>query len=222
MLLMNFFLMVGFIQGTNNFLKPLTEEEEKKYINEMDNGSIEAKNILIEHNLRLVAHIAKKFYDTNYEKDDLISVGTIGLIKGVNSFDSSKNAKLSTYCSRCIENEIYMLFRRNKKRQTDISLSETIGIDKDGNEVRIEDKISDDNTNTELEVETKDNINKMNELLDKTLKKKELSILKMRYGINCMPKTQKEIGKILNMSRSYVSRVEKRALSKMLEAMEKR
>lgn len=214
--------MLGFIQNSNNFLKPLSEEDERKYIKEMDRGSVEAKNLLIEHNLRLVAHIAKKFHDTNFERDDLISVGTIGLIKGINSFDSSKNAKLSTYCSRCIENEIYMLFRRNKKRQGDVSLSETIGIDKDGNEVRIEDKISDINTNTELEVEIKDNIEKMNGLLERVLKQKELSILKMRYGINCVPKTQKEIGKVLNMSRSYVSRVEKRALDKMFNAMENR
>lgn len=215
------FFMIGFIQNNNNFQKPLSEKEEKKYIEDMNNGSIEAKNLLIEHNLRLVAHIAKKFYDSNYENDDLISVGAIGLIKGVNSFDNKKNAKLSTYCSRCIENEIYMLFRRNKKRQMDISLSETIGIDKDGNEVKIEDKIPDDNKNTELEVEIRDNIDKMNSLLNKTLKEKELIILKMRYGIDCNPKTQKEIGKILAMSRSYVSRVEKRALNKMLEAMEK-
>ena len=198
------------------FLEPLSSEEEKKYILEKMNGSVEARNKLIEHNLRLVAHIVKK-YDSKYvDNDDLISIGTIGLIKGVDTFSLSKNVKITTYCARCIENEILMYFRKNNKYSKDISINETVGYDKDGNEICIQDLIKCENTNFIEDIDLKDNIEKLYKYMD-VLNEREKKIIINRYGLDKNKEnTQKTISKKMGISRSYVSRIEKRALTKLL------
>ena len=198
------------------FLEPLSREEEEKYLREMANGSNEARCKLIEHNLRLVAHIVKKYEDKNVDKDDLISVGTIGLIKGIDSYDDSKNIRITTYAARCIENEILMFFRSNKKFNNDISLNDYIGLDKDGNEIALIDVLPSDEDDVATKI-----LNNMNvELLHKhlnVLNKREKDIIIKRYGLFNSPiYTQKRIASELSISRSYVSRIEKRALTKLL------
>ena len=207
---------VGYIQSGNLFPEPLTQEEEKFYLEEMKNGSIEARNILIERNLRLVAHISKKYSSTNVDQDDLISIGSIGLIKGINSFDSSKSFKLATYIARCIENEILMYLRSNKKRMADVYLNEPIGKDKDENEVTLEEVLENNERNIEDEVDIKLKIKKLYDKMKKVLKEREKIIIELRFGLNGkVPKTQKEIAKMLNISRSYVSRIETKAIGKL-------
>ena len=207
---------VGYIQSGNLFPEPLTQEEEKFYLEEMKNGSIEARNILIERNLRLVAHISKKYSSTNVDQDDLISIGSIGLIKGINSFDSSKSFKLATYIARCIENEILMYLRSNKKRMADVYLNEPIGKDKDDNEVTLEEVLENNERNIEDEVDIKLKIKKLYDKMKKVLKEREKIIIELRFGLNGkVPKTQKEIAKMLNISRSYVSRIETKAIGKL-------
>ena len=198
------------------FLEPLSSEEEKKYILEKMNGSVEARNKLIEHNLRLVAHIVKK-YDSKYvDNDDLISIGTIGLIKGVDTFSLSKNVKITTYCARCIENEILMYFRKNNKYSKDISINETVGFDKDGNEIEIQDIIQVENTDFCDDIDLRDNIKSLYKYIN-VLTPREKRIIIKRYGLdNTREETQKTISKRLGISRSYVSRIEKRALTKLL------
>ncbi len=205
----------GFI-GTNKvFLQPLSREEEAYYLDRYFEGDEEAKQKLIEHNLRLTAHIAKKFSLGNCDNDELISIGTIGLIKGVNTFKADKKTRLSTYVSRCIENELLMWLRNQKKYKGDLSLQQALGVDKDGNEVTFEDKLCDQGKCVESEVETQIQINEMNLILDKILTQDELTVIKYRYGINCEELTQREIAEIMNISRSYVSRIEKKALKKL-------
>ncbi len=211
--------MVGYISSGSAFEKPLTQEEEAKYLEEFANGSVEAKNILIERNLRLVAHIAKKYNNFNGDNEDLISIGTVGLIKGILTYKSDKNSKLSTYAARCIDNEILMSLRSSKKFRNDMHLQEPIGVDKEGNEVHIEDKLSDEEKNVEREVETNLEIVEMLKKVDEVLDDKEKEIIKMRYGIDCIEKPQREIAKLMGISRSYVSRIEKRALNKLKKAM---
>lgn len=207
---------VGYIQSGNLFPEPLTQEEEKFYLEEMKNGSIEARNILIERNLRLVAHISKKYSSTNVDQDDLISIGSIGLIKGINSFDSSKSFKLATYIARCIENEILMYLRSNKKRMADVYLNEPIGKDKDDNEVTLEEVLENNERNIEDEVDIKLKIKRLYDKMKKVLKEREKIIIELRFGLNGkVPKTQKEIAKMLNISRSYVSRIETKAIGKL-------
>ena len=207
---------VGYIQSGNLFPEPLTQEEEKFYLEEMKNGSIEARNILIERNLRLVAHISKKYSSTNVDQDDLISIGSIGLIKGINSFDSSKSFKLATYIARCIENEILMYLRSNKKRMADVYLNEPIGKDKDDNEVTLEEVLENNERNIEDEVDIKLKIKKLYDKMKKVLKEREKIIIELRFGLNGkVPKTQKEIAKMLNISRSYVSRIQTKAIGKL-------
>ena len=198
------------------FLEPLSSEEEKKYILEKMNGSVEARNKLIEHNLRLVAHIVKK-YDSKYvDNDDLISIGTIGLIKGVDTFSLSKNVKITTYCARCIENEILMYFRKNNKYSKDISINEAVGFDKDGNEIEIGDLLEVENTDFCDDIDLKDNIKSLYKYIN-VLTPREKRIIIKRYGLdNTREETQKSISKRLGISRSYVSRIEKRALTKLL------
>ncbi len=202
--------------SNNVFPDPLNKEEEEKYIDLMLKGNKEARNKLIEHNLRLVAHIVKKFETKNTDSDDLISIGTIGLIKGIDSYKNDHKTKITTYCARCIENEILMFFRSNKKNDNTVSLNDSIGYDKDGNEINLIDIIKDNELDMLTELHNKDNIN----LLVKYLKKlspREKEIIIKRYGLNnTKEKTQKEIAKDLNISRSYVSRIEKRALTKIL------
>jgi RNA polymerase sporulation-specific sigma factor len=198
------------------FKDPLSEKEEKYHIKEMGNGSIKSREILIEHNLRLVAHIVKKYGEKGDSLDDLISIGTIGLIKGIDSFSKSNGAKLTTYCARCIENEILMYYRNNKKNSKNISLDESIGFDKEGNEITIVDIIKTPEPDFISDITTKDNIKKLNKYID-ILNPREKNIIIKRYGLyNEKETTQKEIAKELNISRSYVSRIEKRALTKLL------
>ena len=198
------------------FKDPLTTEEENFHINEMKNGSQKSREILIEHNLRLVAHIVKKYNEKGNNLDDLISIGTIGLIKGIDSFSNSNGAKLTTYCARCIENEILMHYRNSKKNNKNISLDEGIGFDKEGNEITIIDIIKTPNPDFIDDINIKDDIIKLNKYLD-VLNKREKNIIIKRYGLfNEKELTQKSIAKELNISRSYVSRIEKRALTKVL------
>lgn len=207
------------IGGSNAFLKQLTKEEEEYYIKAYENGDKEAENILIERNLRLVAHIVKKYSNGGYDTEDLISIGTIGLIKGIKTFKSDKNIKLATYCARCIENEILMSLRINKKHRSVGSLSEPAGKDKDGREIAILDRIEDEKINIEKEVETNIQIKKMEDIIDTILTEQEFKILSLRYGLDCTPLPQREIGKMLGISRSYVSRIEKKALEKLNKAL---
>ena len=200
----------------NVFDEPLSHEEEEYYIDKFLKGDKSARNILIERNLRLVAHIVKKYESKNTSTDDLISIGTIGLIKGIDSYNKNKDVKLTTYAAKCAENEILMYFRSNKKYLNNISLNEVIAYDKDGDEVTLEDVIEENPTNFEENLDLKDNIKRISKYLN-VLNKRELNIIKKRYGLNNeKEETQKEIARKLNISRSYVSRIEKRALIKML------
>lgn len=200
----------------NVFDKPLSIEEENKCIEGLLKGDKESRNKLIEHNLRLVAHIVKKYETKDISADDLISIGTIGLIKGIDSYSINKGVKLTTYAAKCAENEILMYFRSNKKYNNNISLEDIIGHDKDGGDITLMDVLKENSINIENTIEFKDNIRSLSKYLN-VLNKRELEIIKMRYGLlNEEEKTQKEISKKLHISRSYVSRIEKRALIKML------
>ena len=198
------------------FPEPLTEEEEEEYLKKKALGDTDARNMLIEHNLRLVAHIVKKFDYKEGDQDDLISIGTIGLIKGVDTFSIKKGVKLTTYCARCIENEILMHFRSTNKFSKNISLNDAIGYDKDGNEIAILDILKTPKQDFIDDITTKDNIKLLKEYMN-ILTEQERNILIRRYGLNGEEsKTQKEIAQQMHISRSYVSRIEKRALTKIL------
>ena len=200
----------------NVFERPLSTEEENKCIEGLLKGDKESRNKLIEHNLRLVAHIVKKYEAKGVSADDLISIGTIGLIKGIDSYSINKGVKLTTYAAKCAENEILMYFRSNKKYNNNISLEDIIGHDKDGGDITLMDVLKENSISIENTIEFKDNIRSLSKYLN-VLNKRELEIIKMRYGLlNEEEKTQKEISKKLHISRSYVSRIEKRALIKML------
>ena len=200
----------------NVFDPPLSSKEEDYYVKELLKGNKEARNKLITHNLRLVAHIVKKYENIDVSSDDLISIGTIGLIKGIDSYKGEKGVKLTTYAAKCAENEILMYFRSNKKYSNNISLNDVIGHDKDGGDITLIDVLCENTENMEEKLEFKDNIKNLSKYLN-VLNKRELNIIKMRYGLNNVKeKTQKEIAKDLHISRSYVSRIEKRALIKML------
>ena len=197
------------------FKEPLSKEEEEKCI-ENKERDIDSRNKLIEHNLRLVAHIVKKYEGNNIDNDDLISIGTIGLIKGVDTYQKNHNVKITTYCARCIENEILMYFRKNNKYLNDISINDPIGFDKDGNPIEILDVLKVEEKDFSEEVHLKDNINLLNKYLS-VLTPREKTIIEERYGLkNKDNSTQKNISKSLGISRSYVSRIEKRALTKLL------
>ena len=214
--LKNLFCFTG-SYSNDVFLDPLSSEDEELYINKMLEGDKESRNKLIEHNLRLVAHIVKKF-DKNYQdNDDLISIGTIGLIKGVDSYSKERGVKITTYCARCIENEILMYFRTNNKHLKDVSLNDYVGYDKDGNEISIMDVLKVDNPDFTDEIELKDNVKALKKYMN-VLTTRERKILNRRYGLNnTEEETQKEIAKSIGISRSYVSRIEKRALTKLLK-----
>ena len=200
----------------NVFDKPLSIKEENECIEKLLKGDKVARNKLIEHNLRLVAHIVKKYETKGVSTDDLISIGTIGLIKGIDSYSANKGVKLTTYAAKCAENEILMYFRSNKKYNTNISLNDVIAHDKDGGDITLMDVLEEHSESIETAIEFKDNIRNLSKYLN-VLNKRELEIIKMRYGLlNEEEKTQKEIAKKLRISRSYVSRIEKRALIKML------
>ena len=202
--------------SNNVFPDPLSKEEEEYYIQKHLEGDTDARNKLIEHNLRLVAHIVKKYDSKVEDSDDLISIGTIGLIKGVDSFSSKHGTKITTYCARCIENEILMYFRANNKNLKNVSLNESIGFDKDVNEITILDILKSPKPDFIDEINKKDNIKLLKNYL-KILTPREQEIVIRRYGLNnTKEQTQKTIAKELKISRSYVSRIEKRALTKIL------
>lgn len=209
--------LTGYIQSGNLFPEPLTPEEEAKYIKEyLEYKNEEARNILIERNLRLVAHVCKKYNIPNLENNDVISIGTIGLIKGINSFKQDKGVRLATYVSRCIENEILMYLRSSKKLNSEVYLNEPIGKDKDDNEITLIDVLVTDERNVEDEIDLKFKIKKMYEKIKEILKLREKTIIELRFGLTGeKPKTQNQIAEMLGISRSYVSRIETKAIGKL-------
>lgn len=219
--ILNLFLQnMSFFGSYSNemFPPPLSHEDEIKYITLMKNGDKDARNKLIEHNLRLVAHIVKKFDTNNNDIDDLIGIGTVGLIKGIDTYSLDKKVKLTTYAAKCAENEILMYFRSNKKNSKNISIYEGISYDKEGNEITILDVLKTKDPDYLEELYIKDNIAALKKYLN-LLTTRERKIIDMRYGLNNQDElTQKEIAKIMKISRSYVSRIEKRAITKMLRA----
>ena len=214
-ILLRFISLVLGIEENGNFPPPLSRNEEEKLFNKMKNGDINARNKIIEHNLRVVSHIIKKYYSSYENPDELLSIGSLGLIKAVDSFKNDFGTKFATYGARCILNEILMFFRSQKKTINDVSINDTIDVDKDGNPLTYLDIIS-----VEESVETKLDLNeyikKVQAFVDQVLSKRENQIIVLRYGLKgFMPKTQREVAKHLNISRSYVSRIEKRALEKL-------
>ena len=213
------FLMLH-LSGGASFPKPLTFAEERYYLEEFKNGNLEARNILIERNLRLVAHIIKKYYSTSKDQDDLVSIGTIGLIKGVSTFNHKKGARLATYAARCIENEILMYFRNQKKRQNDVNIDDPIETDAEGNALTFLDVVYEEEHFAE-NLDLKINSKKLYQALE-NFPEREKQILIMRYGLyNTKSYTQKEIANKLGISRSYVSRIESRAIQRMNEHFKK-
>lgn len=208
--------MYGYISNNSLFPEPLSLEEEKIYLDKYKAGDTDARNILIERNLRLVAHICKKYSTTNVDMDDLISIGTIGLIKGINSFDNSKGVKLATYVARCIDNEILMYLRSSKKYQSEVYLNEPIGVDKDNNEVSLIEILENEEKNIEDEIDLKMKIKKLYDKMKEILKDREKTILELRFGLaGNVPKTQNQIADMMGISRSYVSRIETKAINKL-------
>ena len=210
--------------AVSSYLRPLSPDDERRCIDQYENGDAvqkkQAKDTLVERNLRLVAHIVKKY--NHPETEDLISIGTIGLIKGIANFDSERNVKLSTYCSRCIENEIRMYLRSTKKHNGDVSIYDPIGSDKDGNSITLEDRLPDDSEDLTDVVDLKIQVKFLYDRLRNTLTQREREIIEMRYGLRSGKEvTQREIGEMLDISRSYVSRIEKKALEKLLDEFKK-
>ncbi|MGM8214192.1 RNA polymerase sporulation sigma factor SigK [Bacillaceae bacterium W0354] len=217
LLFQNIQFFFSYVKG-NAFPQPLSKEEEKEYLKRWENGDVEARNKLIEHNLRLVAHIAKKYENNKEDQEDLISIGTIGLIKGVESFSSDKGTKLATYVARCIDNEILMHLRSSKKSNKDMSLHDPIGSDKEGNEISLIDILKSEQPDLVEKIQTSLEIEKIFQYIN-LLSDRERDVIVKRYGLNKQEElTQREIAKSLNISRSYVSRIEKRALMKMFHA----
>lgn len=209
----------GAISG-DSFPKPLHEEEERKCLIAFKNGDMQAKEKLIKHNLRLVAHIVKK-YQGAYDNDDLISVGTIGLIKAINSYDISKGTRLATYTARCIENEILMLLRANKKYKSDVGISDIIGTDKEGNELCLMDLLADDEENVLSKVEQKLFNEKLLKTVRACLNDREYTVIVLRFGLkNEVPMCQREVASLLSISRSYISRIEKKSIEKIKRYIE--
>ena len=206
--------------STGSFPKPLTEEEERHYLALSAQGDVEARNILVERNLRLVAHIMKKFYAQTADQEDLISIGTIGLIKGISTFDPSKGARLATYAARCVENEILMYFRAGRKSAQDVSLSDYIETGTDGAPLALMDVVSEDVDLTE-QVAGKETVEQLRRAVDTCLTQQERLVIRLRYGLETeIPLRQREVADRTGISRSYVSRIEKRALKKLRAALE--
>ena len=221
LLLKNLIIFSSYVTEKTSFPKPLSKEKEKEYLEKAKNGDKKAKDVLVEHNLRLVAHIAKKY--ANYgDNDELISVGSLGLIKAIDSFDMQKGAGLATYASRCIENEILMTMRATKKYRSNVSLNDPIGVDKDGNELTIVDMLADEGSVID-DVESNIILKTLTEIAKETLDKREYEIICQRYGIDGFDAlTQREVAKAFDISRSYVSRIEKRALEKIRTRVERK
>ena len=216
----NLFFFALHLSGTGSFPPPLSAKRERKCLLAMKNGDVNAKNELIEHNLRLVAHIIKKYYSSSVQQDDLISIGTIGLIKAINTFDPDKGTRLATYAARCIENEILMQFRAQKKTSQDISVNEPIDTDSEGNPLTLMDIISTEDEIVE-DIYKITMLKKLSTEVGRIKDPREKSIIMMRYGLDGMrPMTQLEVSKKLNISRSYVSRIEKKALKELRKALE--
>ncbi len=209
------FLFILHIANSESFPKPLTKAQEKEYLERCARGDINARNTLVEHNLRLVAHIIKKYYQNASGQEDLVSIGTIGLIKAINTYDINKNIKLSSYASRCIENEILMYFRNLRKSAQDVSLNDTIDTDKDGNPLTLMDILADDR-NIDDDIDTGMNLQVLRQYIDSELTPREREIIIYRYGLTGdAPQPQRELARRLNISRSYISRIEKKALEKL-------
>ena len=224
LILNNVIFLLSYISQSTSFPKPLSAREERECLEKLSkNNDMEARNILIEKNLRLVAHIAKKYNQQGYQQEDMISIGTIGLIKAINSFDYSKGTRLATYASRCIENEILMVMRSAKKSANDVSLEEPIGIDKEGNEICFMDIIKSEDDEICENIEINEQIKKMYDFLSNDLCEREKKVIIYRYGL-CGNRvyTQKELAKQLGISRSYVSRIEKKALKKLEDCFNKK
>ena len=212
--------LLGYISNNSLFPEALSIEEEKEYIEKMKQGDEEARNILIEHNLRLVAHVCKKYANSKVEQDDLISIGSIGLIKGINTYNPEKSIKLSTYISRCIENEILMNFRATKKLNNEVYLEDPIGKDKDDNVISLKDILENDERPIDEEIDIKLKISNLYKKIKQILRERERTIIELRFGLEGRkPKTQKEIAKKLGISRSYVSRIETKAIGKLASEM---
>ncbi|MCB2356024.1 RNA polymerase sporulation sigma factor SigK [Clostridium estertheticum] len=212
----NVTFLTAYITGTNSFPQPLSEEEEKYYLTKFAEGDLLAKGTLVERNLRLVAHIVKKYSYPGKDVDDLISIGTVGLIKAIDSFNMNKGIRLATYAARCIENEILMLIRSNKKIKGEVYLQDPIGTDKEGKEVSLMDVLRSEEDSIVDIVENKIQIKRLYSKINVVLKEREKVIIQMRYGLlDGKPRTQREIALILGISRSYISRIEKRVLKKL-------
>lgn len=206
--------------STGSFPKPLTEEEERHYLALAARGDLDARNVLIERNLRLVAHIMKKYYAQTADQEDLISIGTIGLIKGISTFDASKGARLATYAARCVENEILMHFRSQRKSAQDVSLSDYIEAGADGSPLELMDVVSDDCDLLE-QVAVRESVRQLHRALETVLTDQEQQVIRLRYGLDGgAALRQREVAQLTGISRSYISRIEKRALGKLRQAME--
>ena len=209
------------LNGGGSFPKPLTAEEEREYLNRMAEGDMKARDTLIERNLRLVAHVVKKYYCSQSNQEDLLSIGTIGLIKGISTFDASKGARLATYAARCIENEILLYFRSQKKLQGEVSLADSIDTDKEGNALQLMDVVGADDTMLD-DIHDRDNALRIRRLVTETLTTREAEIIRLRYGLGgTVPLTQREVASSFGISRSYVSRLESKALAKLRDEFEK-
>ena len=211
---------VFFVGATDKLPPPLDKEEELQYIIRAQKGDIEARNTLIEHNLRLVVFLAKKYESTKYDLEDLVSIGSIGLIKGINTYKIDKNIKLATYASRCISNEILMFIRKNKKRKTEVSLEDALNYDSEGNELHLEDVLGTDGELVPKEYENKIDRELMMQEIQK-LNGRDKEIMVLRYGLyNTEEYTQKEVAEILGISQSYISRIEKKVIKKLKQIMQ--
>ena len=222
---LNFIFLILHIAEKNGFPPPLSEKEEEEQIKRLEKGDREARNLLIERNLRLVAHTVKKYYSTSDEQDDLISIGTVGLIKAVDSYKSGKKVKLGTYASKCIKNEILMYFRSKKKTAGEISINEEIDTDKDGNALTLSDILTSEEGGEERIIEdicSRSRREALAKAISTVLDGREREIITLRYGINSLPLTQKATAERLGISRSYVSRIEKAAIEKLREEMKGR
>ena len=213
-------LMYSLQLQTGTFPKPLTAKEEQYYLQRYAAGDMDARNVLIERNLRLVAHIMKKYYAQSADQEDLISIGTIGLIKGIESFDGTKGARLATYAARCVENEILMHFRAQKKSSQDVSLSDYIETGTDGTALALMDVVSDD-TDLAERLNNREELRRLCQAVDRVLTEKERQVIVLRYGLGGgTPLRQREVAQVTGISRSYVSRIEKKALEKLKQVLE--